>query len=571
MSNFNRKMKMFQQKKQYHRINPAAKGQQKLMFGLKQSFFFYVFLKFFEKIHFKHQKYLVLAQIMRKFKLKFFLVLFSLVLGKLSFAQSSIGTAPKDKVEILGAQNFEYLKTGDRNVSKLIGNVKLKQQQTYMYCDSALIYETENLVEAFSNVRINHNDSVTITGNYLLYNGNTKTAFINGQAKMVDKSMTLSTEQLDYDLTNQYGYYTQGGKIISKENTLTSMLGYYYARKNEFFFKNDVVLTNPEYTMNSDTLLYNTLTKTAFFFGSTKMVSKKDQILCENGWYNTQTDQSQFSKNAIIFTDKKMLQADSMYYDRKNQLGKAFRRIHVYDSIQKVHLYGNAGISNGKTKITYVNGNSAAIKILDQGDSLFLYADTLLVSEKLKKQKQLMKAYHKVRVVKKDFQAICDSLVYEQSDSIMRMFHGPVMWSGVNQIFSDTIFFYITNGKLDSFNLLSDAMIISKERGEHFNQIKGRDMSGTLDSNQLKEIFVSGNGQNIFYAKEDSLNYIGVNVIDCSNMHFRFIKGQMDKAAFITAPDATLYPLDELKPDQLRLKGFKWLESKRPQRVQIQP
>lgn len=472
----------------------------------------------------------------------------------------------QDKVEILGAQNFEYLKLGSKNISKLIGNVQLKQRNTLMYCDSALIYESENVVEAFQNVRINHNDSVTITGNFLNYNGNTRKALIKGNVVLVDKQMTLTTDQLDYDLENQFGYYANGGKIVSKENVLTSRIGYYYARKNEFFFKQKVLLNNPEYVMVSDTLLYQTIKKTAYFFGSTQITSDGDKILCENGWYNTQSDQSQFSKNAVIFTDRKMLQADSLFYDRKVKLGKAFRSIHVYDSVQKLHLYGNRGIYNGRTKITYVNGASYAMKLMDKGDSLFLYSDTLLVAERLNKQKQLFKAYHRVRIFKSDMQAVCDSLVYVQDDSVMQLYSKPIMWNGVNQITADTIFFYINNGKLDSFNLLTNAMIISKEKGAHFNQIKGKDMMGIMDSSQLKDLFVFGNGQSIFYAKEDSIRYIGVNVIDCSEMNFEFNKGQIHKATFKSSPDATLYPLDELKPQDLRLKGFKWHEAIRPKR-----
>jgi lipopolysaccharide export system protein LptA len=491
---------------------------------------------------------------------KFFRVLFLMLMGLQVLAQT------KNKVEILAAQNFEFIKTGDKNISKLIGNVQLKQQNTLMYCDSALIYESENVVEAFSHVKINHNDSVTITGDYLLYDGNTKKALIKGNVVLVDNDMTLTTEQLDYDLANQFGYYDLGGKIVSKENVLTSRIGYYYARRNEFFFKQKVYLNNPNYVMVSDTLLYHTLKKTAYFFGSTQITSDKDKIICENGWYNTQTDQSQFSKNAIIFTDRKMLKADSLFYDRKAKLGKAFRRIHVYDSVQKLHLFGNTGISNGRTKITYVNGESYALKLMEKGDSLFLFSDTLLVAEKLGKQKQLFKAYHEVRIFKSDMQAVCDSLVYIQEDSLMQLFKAPVMWSGVNQITSDTILFYINNGKLDSFNLLNNAMIISKEKGAHYNQIKGKNMSGAMDSSQLKDLLVFGNGQSIFYAKEDSLHYIGVNVIDCSEMNFEFMKGQIHKATFISSPDATLYPLDELKPEELRLKGFKWQEALRPKR-----
>ena len=492
------------------------------------------------------------------------------LVGILVFLSAQVIGQTKNKVEILGANNFEYLKTDQGPVSKLIGNVKLKQLSTFMDCDSALIYEVENKVEAFSNVKINHNDSVTIYGNYLLYDGNLKKGYITKSVRMIDKNMTLTTEQLDYDFTNQYGYYNTGGTILSTNNKLTSDIGYYYSRQKEFFFKKNVVLTNPDYVMTSDTLMYNTFSKVSYFFGSTKITSKTDQIYCENGWYDTGKDISQFSKNAILFSDRKMLMADSLYYDRKIQLGKAFRNIHVYDSAQKIHLFGHNGQSNGITKVTYVNKKSYAIKLMDQGDSLFLYADTLMILQRNKKQKQMLRAFNEVKIFKSDLQAVCDSLVYIDDDSSMKMYQAPVMWSGQNQITSDTIVFFINNNKLDSFNLLSDAMVISKEKGAHFNQIKGKNITGCLDSGTINLIKVYGNGQSIYYAKEDSVNYIGINKIDCSEMIFEFKKGGLEKATYITEPDAILYTLDELKPEELRLKGFKWLNKRRPQKLYYQ-
>lgn len=473
----------------------------------------------------------------------------------------------KDRVEILSAGNFEYVKINGRDISKLIGNVKLKQSRTFMYCDSALIFEDENKVEAFSNVKIEHNDSVTITGDYLLYEGNSKKALIKGNVKLVDNNMTLTTSQLDYDLDNQFGYYATGGTILNKENKLSSKVGYYYARRNEFFFKSKVLLTHPEYTMTSDTLLYNTLTKTAFFYGPTQIKGDNDKIICENGWYNTQTDQSQFSRNAVVYTEKKMLAADSLYYDRRNQLGKAFRRVHIYDSVQSVHLYGNKGITNGKAKITYVEGDCFGIKMMDGKDSMFLYADTLWISEKQGKQKEVLKAYRKVKIFKADLQAVCDSMVYRSDDSLLSMYHSPILWSGQNQIFADTVVFYIRNQKLDSFNLLNDAMVISKEKGNHYNQIKGKNMQGRMDSSSIKEIWVFGNGQSIYYAKEDSIHYTGINVVDCGIMSFQFKNGAIEKAAFITKPEAVLYPPNTKRPEDLRLRGFKWYGNKRPQKM----
>lgn len=478
--------------------------------------------------------------------------------------------AQKSRLEIIFAKSAEIIKYQNAEVTKLIGDVQMKQEGTFLNCDSALFFGLDNRVEAFSNVSIKHNDSITILGKYLNYDGNSKKAFMNGEVTLSDKSMTLNSEQLDYDLNNQYGFYNNSGKIVSAQNTLTSKNGYYYARTRDFFFKGNVLLVNPDYTMKSDTLLYNTGTKTAFFYGATQIDGKTERIVCENGWYNTASDQSQFSKNAILFSEKKMLKADSLFYDKRNQLGKAYRNIFIYDSIQKVILVGSYGQMNGKSKQTYVTKKSYAIKLVETNDSLFLFADTLALFQKNKNQKEVMKAYRNVKVFKNNLQAVCDSLVYTSFDSSIWMFAKPVLWSGKNQITADTIRFYINNNKLDSFRLLSDAFLLSKEKGAHFNQIKGREMVGQLDSSKIKSLFVSGNGQSIYYAKEDSLHYIGINVIDCSEMKFGFKLGELENAIFITNPEATMYPLDELKPEDLRLKGFKWQEIRRPQRANYQ-
>lgn len=480
--------------------------------------------------------------------------------------------AQKSKVEILGADLLEGQVTKFGNSKKLIGHVQLKQDRTIMYCDSAILYDDSNMVKAYSNVHINHNDSVNMEGQYLKYDGNTKQAFLEGNVKMFDKNMTLTTSQLNFDMNTSIGYYTNNGLIISEKNNLVSQYGYYYSRTKEFFFKKNVVLTNPEYTMKSDTLKYNTITKVVYFYGATTIQSKTDKIVCENGWYDTKKEVSQFSKNAILYTDKKMLKADSMFYDRKNSIGKAFKNIELFDSIQKIRLYGDYGSTNGKTKKTFVAEKPYAVMVMDRNDSLFLYADSLFLyqTDIKTKQKQQLRAYKKVKIYKTDIQGICDSLVYLQDDSVLTMYKGPVMWNGLNQSTADTIHFYINNRKLDSFALRSNSFIISNEKGSHYNQGKGKHMKGYLDSNSIKYIHVFGNCQSIYYEKEDSVNYIGVNKIDCSEMEFYFVDKKISKAIFINNPDGEMYPLDELKPEELRLRGFVWRQKEIPQKVYYQ-
>lgn len=503
---------------------------------------------------------------MQYFAKKFiYLILFISIVQLVSAQQ-------KSKVEILGADLFEGQTSTLGSIKKLIGNVVLKQVNTTMYCDSAILYDDSNMVKAYGNVRVNHNDSIRMEGNYLKYDGNSKHAFMEGNVKMFDKSMTLTTSQLDFDMENSIGYYLNKGLIISDKNNLTSQSGYYYSRTRNLFFKKNVVLINPEYTMKSDTLMYNTLSKTAYFYGETTIKSVKDKITCENGWYDTKKDISQFSKNAILYTEQKMLKADSMFYDRKNNIGKAFRNIELYDSVQKITLYGNYGIMNGKTKKTYVTQNPYALMIMDKNDSMFLYADSLFLfqADKKLKQKESIKAYRKVKIFKSDIQGVCDSLIYEKSDSVLSMFSSPIIWNGANQITADTIHFFINNNKLDSFELKNNSFLISNEKGPHYNQVKGKNMKGLLDSSNIKYLRVYGNGQSIYYAKEDSINYIGINKIDCSEMEFYFSNKKISKGVFITNPEGFMYPLDEFKPEELKLKGFIWRENEKPQKVYYQ-
>jgi lipopolysaccharide export system protein LptA len=333
-----------------------------------------------------------------------------------------------------------------------------------------------------------------------------------------------------------------------------------------------VVIVNPDYTMKSDTLMYNTISKTTYFYGSTVIEGKKDKITCENGWYDTKKEVSQFSKNAVLYTENKMLKADSLFYDRKNSIGKAFNNIELYDSIQKIKLYGNYGITNGKTKKTFITQNPYALMIMDKNDSLFLYADSifLLQVDKKLKQKEAIKAYHQVKIFMSEIQGVCDSLIYQKSDSTLSMFSSPIIWNGMNQITADTIHFYINNNKLDSFDLRSNSFLISNEKGLHYNQVKGKNMKGFLDSSTIKYLRVYGNGQSIYYAKDDSVNYIGINKVDCSEMEFNFSNKKISKGIFITNPEGIFYPLDEFKPEELRLRGFVWRENEKPQKVYYQ-
>jgi len=479
--------------------------------------------------------------------------------------------AQKSPIEIVSAKTAEIVNIKGSELTKLIGEVALKQSGTMLYCDSALFYEKSNRVEAFSNVKLIHQDTITITGNYLNYDGNSKMAYVDEHVKLNDRTMLLETEKLEFDLNKQIGYYQNGGKITSGQSILKSEIGNYYSELNEFYFQKNVKIDNPDYNVVCDTLMYQTRLKVANFYGPTTISSKTEQIKCSNGWYNTLTDQSQFSKKTTLYAEGKILNADSLNYDRKRQFGSAFRKVSLFDSVQQVTLYGNYGQVNGKLKKAHVTQQALALKIQNKNDSVFLMADTLFLMQERPKQKACVLAYKNVKVFKQNLQSIADSAAYLNLDSCLTLYGNPLVWSGKTQMNADTVLFILKSSKLDSAVFLGNAFFANQEKTVHFNQLKGKNCFAKFDSVNIHLLNVSGNAQSIYYAKEDSVNYIGVNLINCGEMTYFFEKGELKRVVSLFNPEGKIYPLDALKPHELKLKGFKWSALKRPQKPVIQP
>ena len=150
----------------------------------------------------------------------------------------------KTKVYLLHADEGQADKLARPDVQVLIGNVKLRHDSMYMYCDSALIFEKTNSVEAFSNVRMEQGDTLFIYGDYLYYDGMTQIAQLRENVKMINRNTTLLTDSLNYDRLYDLGYYFEGGTLMDEENVLTSDWGEYSPATKQSVFNHDVRLVN---------------------------------------------------------------------------------------------------------------------------------------------------------------------------------------------------------------------------------------------------------------------------------------------------------------------------------------
>ena len=238
------------------------------------------------------------------------------LLGAQNQPTSQQSQKKKTKVDLLHADEGKADKLARPDVQVLVGSVKLRHVSMYMYCDSALIYEKTNSVEAFNNVRMEQGDTLFIYGDYLYYDGIAQLAQLRENVKMINRNTTLLTDSLNYDRIYDLGYYFEGGTLMDEENVLTSDWGEYSPATKQSVFNHDVKLVNPKFILTSDTLKYNTQSKIATILGPSDIVSDNNHIYSERGVYNTLTEQAELLDRSIITNGGKRMTGDSLFYDR---------------------------------------------------------------------------------------------------------------------------------------------------------------------------------------------------------------------------------------------------------------
>ncbi|RDV17115.1 hypothetical protein DXT99_00950 [Pontibacter diazotrophicus] len=475
-----------------------------------------------------------------------------------------------EKVQLQGADDLIGGTFNRREIVKLIGNVKFKQNDALLYADSVYQYRDDtNMLEAFGNVRINQADTVTLTGNHMVYNGTNRTAKMTGNVVMRDPRMTLTTPSLDYDLNTKTAVYTEGGVIVDPENRLESRRGSYDLNNKLYTFQENVKVTTKDYNITSENMKYNTLTKVVFFQGPTIIKGQQGDLYAEEGNYNTLTKISNFGRNAYILTPEYRLGGDKLFYDQNTGYGYAEQNVTLRSLKDDVTIYGQVGRYWREKGEAKVYGNPVMETFLDQ-DTLYLSADTLYSREaKDAKAASMIFAYPNVKIFKSDLQGKADSLSYNRTDSLMHLNIAPVLWSDESQLVSDTIHMELRNKTIDRMYMYSNAFISSEDSLKNYNQVKGRDMTAYFQDGKIKRVNVNGNGESLYYALQGDTLMTGMNKAICSDMVLKFAENKLKTISFLVQPDANFVPPHELKEEDKTLAGFTWMAELRPTKQEV--
>jgi len=353
----------------------------------------------------------------------------------------STANESSQKVNIKSAENMVHTRVDGNEIDSLRGDIRLYQDSTFMFCDTAIIINKEHLV-AYGNVIILQNDTIQTYCDSLSYESSTQQAELFGQVILINGQEKLNTSYLNYNLGSKEATYTNGG-ILSKGSTkLSSRRGIYYVNQKVAYFSKEVEILDDDLRVSTDTLTYSMEEEKATFLGPTIVKNKGADIYCESGYYIMPEKSALFEVNAQYIKGETKAVADKIFYEgeegdvilegnaRYFEEEKEATAIKIVynENTETTHLKGDAYYKDGEKEvvsdaITY-NGISGAVST--NGKTEINEADTKLIAEGITYDDSLDMGHAFGNVVWEDtvqnLKIYCDDMYYRDSDNYVKAF-----------------------------------------------------------------------------------------------------------------------------------------------------
>ena len=455
----------------------------------------------------------------------------------------------------------------------------------------------------------------------------THDALFKSKVIVSDRDFDLKTDTLRFNTQSQIAYFLAPTLVYLKDTArFYTEGGFYNTATDQAEFHPNAQYEKKDRTGTADTILYDARTHEVTLIGQAQVRDSTRTARAKTIRYNTQTEATQLEGKAFykdtaktvdadtiryetksgnyvtrgrtqIENNKQFIEADAIDYDKKDSIGVATGNVIWRDTANKTTLTCARMEYAQERDYIKASGNRPILASLVDKDTLWLRADTIISYKHLTptvltwdsdtlfsklstnnesqdslKQRTITKpdsartllAYHHVRMYKKTFQSVCDSLSYSERDSIFKLFVNPFVWSDTAQLKGDTIHLLEKNKHVDRVLLKQNASIINSTDEKFFNEITGRNITAFFVKDSLDHLRVIGNSESVYYVEDEKNAYVSVNKIICSEIEVYFRRNKVDKIKFFKQPKATMFPMKQANHEALKLKNFIWETQSRP-------
>lgn len=460
-----------------------------------------------------------------------------------------------------------YKNWQDPRADILVGHVRLYHDGVYLDCDSARFYKEENSFDAYGHVKMVQGDTVTLTGDTLMYDGFEMKARARGNCVLIDKNTRLESDNLDYDRVYSVGMYLYGGTLYDGDNVLVSDWGQLTTTTHEAFFTDNVVLTNPQFKLVTDTLYYYTDTKIARIVTPSNITTDDGTFIYGiKGDYATNTGEAYLLNRSYIIKDMRRVEGDSLHTDKDTGFSEVFGNAIITDEENYCMITGNYCSYDDNTGTAVATDSAVAYEYSQPPDTLFLHADTLKMftyNINTDSVYRDMHAYHHVRFFRNDVQGVCDSMVTHELDSCTYMYGQPILWNEEQQLFGEEIRIYNNDSTIDWIHVIDQATTIEQIDSISYNQVESREMFSYFVDGQIDHNVAKGNVFVDYFMNEDDGNRIGMNYSESTELII-YMKDKKVQKIWMPAATGTVYPELMIPAEKRYLSRFAWFDYIRP-------
>ncbi|MBK8700255.1 MAG: hypothetical protein IPN29_12290 [Saprospiraceae bacterium] len=427
-------------------------------------------------------------------------------------------------------------------------------------------------------------------------------AYFEDRVTVDGEDFHMVTDSMWYNTQSEVATWNTPATIKQDSSNLFSMTGVYDTQQKIATFKGNAQYKKGDVTAVAETMIYDGFTKAVKLINGAEYKSGTEYARADTLTYFEETKISQLvghayfinqtneAEGAYISYDKtndrfalkgkgqikdstQIIQAEFLDYDKLKKKGIAVGSVIWRDTAASSSIHADSLYVDGERDYMSASNKSGKplLTTLIDKDTMFLSADTLRKSKYIITVDSLRSDTIKyftgdnhVEIYKSDLQAVTDSLIFNEKDSVFTLFNQPLLWSDTTQLSGDTARIYLKNKKISRLELWQNGLVITSPDLQFYNQIKGNKVVGSFKDNQLDQLKVTGSAQCLYYMLDDDDGYIGVNQTECSLMIFQFQNKKIRDIRFYTEPTSTLSPMNAVDHDAIKLKGFKWEVAKRP-------
>lgn len=477
-------------------------------------------------------------------------------------------TKSENRVFLDHADALSYDEMVRPGVQVVKGNVRFRHNGAKLSCDSAYFRQEENSFEAFGRVRLVQGDTLSLHSEYAFYDGRDEMVYARRNVVLRHRRSVLRTDSLNYDRKFGFGYFFEGGEIVDGGNRITSDWGEYSTMTRDATFYYGVKLKSPKYTVNTDTLHYDTRKRMAHVTGKSTILSDGNTIHTSDAYYDTQQNAIRLFARSTVENKEQTITADSLLNNRVTGINEGFGNVIYVDKKNKNELHADYCYYNEHTGTALATKRAMAVDY-SQKDTLYVHADTLRMKTFNMKTDSMYReiyAYYKVRAFRNDVQAVCDSLVIVSKDSLMTMYRDPIVWQNNYQLLGEQIKVFTCDSTIRFAHVVGQALSIEQMKDrEHYNQIASKEMKAFFEQGKLQMTEAVGNVQTIQYPLDDKdSTIIAMNYLEGDTLRMFFDKHRKLEKIWVFKPEGTAFPMTQIPSGKDRLLNFAWFDYIRP-------